>query len=61
LSDDFLSLGLTSLRGTDSNSLLRFHDRAFEIFTKSASQQEREKAGRIIARIAKELRRRQAP
>jgi hypothetical protein len=51
-------LGQTSLRGIDSNSLLRLNDQAFEIFTKSPSLQERTKAGRAIQRIAKELKRR---
>src|SRR5271166_4796155 len=44
MSNADLTLGQSNLRGTDSNSLLRLYDLAYEIVTKSASQQERTKA-----------------
>jgi len=51
-------LGQSNLRGTDSNSLLRLYDQATETFKTSASKLEKDKAGRAIQRIAKELKRR---
>lgn len=60
MNPDVLAIGQTSLRGTDSNSLLRLYDLATDIFQKSASQLERAKAGKVAERIAKELRRRKA-
>lgn len=58
MSNNALTFGQTNLRGTDSNSLLRLYDLAHEIFTKSASQQERTRADKALHRIAKELKRR---
>ena len=52
------SLDLGSIRGTDSNSLLRFYDQAREIVAKSLFQQERTRAEKALQRIAKELRKR---
>ncbi len=46
------------LRGTDSNSLLRLYDQANEISTKARSQMERTRADKALARIAKELQKR---
>jgi hypothetical protein len=46
------------LRGTDSNSLLRWYDRAHVIFRTSTVALERAKAGQAVERIAGELRRR---
>lgn len=58
MSDNVLLMGQGAIRATDSNSLLRLYDSAHAIFNNSAMQQEREKAGRAIERIAKELKRR---
>lgn len=49
---------LGHLRGTDSNSLLRFYDQANEVLLHSQSQNERAKARRAIERMAKEFRKR---
>ena len=57
MSDDVLALGQQSIRGTDSNSLLRMYDRANEIRSKSPSQLERARADKVVRRIAKELQR----
>ncbi len=54
-----IGTGLQSLRGTDSNSLLRFLDSAHLILQRSASQGGRERANKTIQRITKELRKRQ--
>ena len=56
--NDVLALTQGSIRCTDSNSLLRMHDSANAILHKSAVQQERARAGKVIQRIAKELERR---
>jgi len=58
---DLLPLDPQSLRGTDSNSLLRLFDRAKEIFKLSHLQQERARADRTIRRIAQELQKRKVP
>jgi len=58
MSDNVLLIGQGAIRATDSNSLLRLYDSAQAIFNNSPLQQEREKAGRAIERIAKELKRR---
>jgi hypothetical protein len=50
-----------SIRGTDTNSLLRLYDLAKGILNTSGSQQERARAGRASQRIAKELRKRNVP
>jgi hypothetical protein len=47
-----------SLRGTDSNSLLRLYDVAHAVFSKSTLLQERARAEKAIRRIANELHKR---
>jgi hypothetical protein len=61
MNDQVLVLDQRSIRGTDSNSLLRLYDRASEILHKSALQQERERADKTIRRIVEELRKRNVP
>jgi hypothetical protein len=56
---DILALGQGTLRGTDSNSLLRMYDLIRAIIGTSPLQHDRERAGRILGRIAKELQKRQ--
>lgn len=56
-SSDF-GMGQGSLRGTDSNSLLRLYDRARDLAQASLSQQERVKAEKARERFARELQRR---
>jgi hypothetical protein len=58
MSIDCLDAARRNLRGTDSNSLLRLYDQANEISTKAPSQLERTKADKALARIAKELQKR---
>jgi hypothetical protein len=58
MSHDVLTLGLQTLRGSDSNSLLRLYDLAKEIVSNSRSQQERARADKAVQRIAKELQKR---
>lgn len=48
----------TTIRGTDSDSLLRLYDRARNFVAKSASQAECSRAGKLIQRITKELQKR---
>lgn len=50
--------GQQALRGTDSNSLLRLFDEANHILQTSDRQLERERAGKAVLRISKELQRR---
>jgi len=52
---DVLTLALRNIRGTDTNSLLRYYDQAHEIFSTSPLHQERSRAEKAIQRIAKEL------
>ena len=59
MNNDLMTLSLQSIRGTDSNSLLRLYDRATEMFYCSPSQTARLRAGKAIERITKELQRRQ--
>jgi hypothetical protein len=59
--DDVLSLAQASIRGADSNSLLRMYDAAQGIFQKSLSQQERTREDRTMQRIARELQKRNIP
>lgn len=61
MSYDVLAVDLGSIRGTDSNSLLRMYDKAHGILSKSQSQQQRARADRAIQRIAKELEKRNVP
>jgi len=58
MSHDVLTLGQQTLRGSDSNSLLRLYDLAKEIVSNSRSQQERARADKAVQRIAKELQKR---
>jgi len=58
MSNDTLALARKNLRGTDSNSLLRWYDLANSIFNKSPLQQEREDADKVLRRIARELEKR---
>ena len=58
MNNEFLIPNQQSVRGTDSNSLLRLYDRANEVFKKSPSQQERARAGKAVDRISKELQKR---
>lgn len=52
---DGQSFDQTTIRGTDSYSLLRLYDRARDFVAQSASQSECARAGKLIERIAKEL------
>jgi hypothetical protein len=58
---DVLALDQASIRGADSNSLLRMYDTARGISQRSRSQQERARADRAIERIARELQKRKIP
>jgi hypothetical protein len=58
VSNDLLPLNQASVRGSDSNSLLRTYDLAKAVLSKSPSQLEREKADKTIRRIATELHKR---
>src|SRR5947209_883944 len=58
MENELLRMKQQSLRGTDSNSLLRLYDRLNETLSTSPSQLTRIKAGKAVARIANELRRR---
>jgi hypothetical protein len=55
---DLLALDQPTIRGADSNSLLRLYDIALGISTQSPSPKERARAQRILERIAHELERR---
>jgi len=61
MSTDILVPGQQTLRGTDSNSLLRLYDLAKEVFKTSRLQQERARADKTIQRIAQELQKRCVP
>jgi hypothetical protein len=52
---DVLTFDEPTLRGADSNSLLRMYDQAKAIFNTSQLQQERARVDRALRRIAKEL------
>jgi hypothetical protein len=58
MSDEIVKLNQQSVRGTDSNSLLRLYDQATLIVARSLSVQERARAGKTAERIADELRKR---
>ena len=55
---DLLALDQRSIRGADSNSLLRLYDMALGISTKSPSPKERARAHRVLQRLTRELQRR---
>ena len=52
------TLPMSTLRGTDSNSLLRLYDEVHGILKRSQSQLERGRAEKTIQRITAELRKR---
>ena len=58
MSNDIFPLDRGSLRGTDSNSLLRMYDLVTGVFTRAKSQQERARAGKAVEQLVKELRKR---
>jgi hypothetical protein len=51
-------LSLQTIRGTDTNSLLRWYDQAKEALKRSSTPQERARADRAVQRLAEELRKR---
>jgi hypothetical protein len=55
---DVLALAQPSIRGADSNSLLRMYDQAKGISARSSSPKERARADRAVQRIASELQKR---
>lgn len=55
---DFSAGNQCSVRGTDSNSLMRLYDQARALLAQSPFSQERLKAERVVQRITKELKRR---
>jgi hypothetical protein len=59
MDNDGLSIDQRSLRGADSNSLLRLYDLARERRGNSQTQQQRVRADKAIERIVTELQRRQ--
>jgi hypothetical protein len=59
MSPDVLALNRCTIRGADSNWLLRTYDLATGVLNKSKSQQERARIDRLVQRIAKELQKRQ--
>jgi hypothetical protein len=61
MSYDNLTASRQSLRGTDSNSLLRLHDLAGEVLRTSRSQLERDRAEKALRRIDEELDKRGVP
>jgi hypothetical protein len=58
---DVLITGPRSIRGMDTNSLLRLYDFAQDVFTRADSQLERAKADRALQRALAELRKRKVP
>ena len=58
MTNHVVTLSLSSLRSTDSNSLLRLYDEVQGILKRSPSQQERERAEKSIERITAVLRKR---
>jgi hypothetical protein len=61
VSTEVLTFNQQTVRGTDSNSLLRMYDLANETFRKSQLQQERARPAKVILRLAKELQKRNVP
>ena len=55
---DVPTLARRKLRGTDNYSLLRLYDLASDSLARPQSQQEGERAVKVVRRIAEELRRR---
>ena len=58
MGNDILASSQQSLRGTDSNSLLRLYDMIRGLAQTSPSQYERGRADRAMQRVTKELERR---
>jgi len=58
---DVLALDQPSIRGADSNSLLRMYDAAKAISTRSSSQLDRVRADRAVRRLVRELQKRCVP
>lgn len=58
---DVLITGPRSIRGMDTNSLLRLYDLAQDVVTRADSQLERTKADRAAQRALAELRKRNVP
>jgi len=52
------TLPMSTLRGTDSNSLLRLYDVVHGVLNRSQSQHERARAEKAIEQITTELRKR---
>jgi hypothetical protein len=61
MGDAILTFDQRTLRGTDSNSLLRLYDQAKATLNNSQMQQERARADKALQRIAKELQKRIVP
>jgi hypothetical protein len=61
MSDEPLAFHQQSLRGTDSNSLLRLYDQVRAALGQTAFRGERAKADRALRRIARELAKRKVP
>jgi hypothetical protein len=58
MSNFSLNDGQQSLRGTDTNSLLRLYDLAVKMLNASQSQWDRRRADKAVQRIATELQKR---
>ena len=58
---DVLTTGERTIRGMDTNSLLRMYDLAQGVVTRADSQSERAKADRTVRRVLTELRKRKVP
>ena len=58
MSVDAIPFDRWDIRGTDSNSLLRMYDSAAGVLNTSPLQLERQKAEKVMLRIAKELQKR---
>ena len=55
MTPDDCRLALRSLRGSDSNSLLRLYDQVKRVMGAPCTQVERERADKVARRIAREL------
>jgi hypothetical protein len=60
VNDDIANVAQGTLRGTDTNSLLRMYDRLRGVISNSPVQRDRERADKALGRIAKELQKRRA-
>jgi hypothetical protein len=58
---NILSTSARTLRGTDTNSLLRLHDEVNGFIRATPLVQERERAGKVLQRVLAELDRRGVP